>query len=111
MIELGELERRHQDFDQRNVRVFAISNDPLENARLNQADFPHLKLISDADLNMAKAVGMVHAGAGPGGKDTNAPTTLLVDGSGTVRWLERPPNFFGRIPPDEVLAAIDEKLK
>jgi peroxiredoxin len=111
MIELGELERRHQDFDQRNVRIFAISSDPLEDARLNQADFPHLKLISDEGLNMAKAVGMVHTGAAPGGKDTNAPTTLLVDGSGTVRWLERPSNFFGRIPPDQLLGAIDANLQ
>jgi peroxiredoxin len=111
MVELGELERRHQDFDQRNVRIFAISQDPLEDARLNQSDFPHLQLISDADQKMAKAVGMVHPGAGPHGTDTNAPTTLLVDGTGTVRWLKRPSNFFGRIPLDEELAAIDANLQ
>ena len=29
MVELGELEKRHADFDKRNVRIYAISNDDV----------------------------------------------------------------------------------
>ena|SRR5437763_15658339 len=111
MVELGELERRHEDFDRRNVRVYAISPDDLPGAQVVQKDFPHLKIVSDSKMDVARAIGTVHPGAGHGGGDTNAPTTILVDGKGTVRWLERRGNFFERIPPDEVLAAIDANSK
>src|SRR5947209_756799 len=108
MVELGQLERRHEDFDSRHVRIAAISNDDVETARATQADFPHLVLVSDADQKLAKAVEVIHANAGPKGGDTNAPTTFLVDGTGIVRWFGRPERFTTRYSPDEVLAVIDE---
>ena len=111
MAELGELERRHEEFDRRNVRVYAISNDDTPRAQLNQKDFPHLKMVSDEKMDLARAIGTIHLGAGKDGVDTNAPTTILVDGSGFVRWLGRPSNFFERFPPDKVLAVIDANLK
>ena len=107
MVELGQLERRHADFEKRNVRILAISNDSQEVARATQADFPHLGIVADADQQMAKALAVIHQGAGPGRTDTNAPTTFLVDGNGTVRWLFRPDRFTRRLSPDELLAAID----
>jgi peroxiredoxin len=107
MVELGQLERRHGDFQKRQVRVLAISNDSQEVARATQADFPHLGIVSDADQQMAKALEVIHHGAGPGRTDTNAPTTFLVDGTGTVRWLFRPDHFTQRLSPDDLLAAID----
>ena len=111
MIELGELERRYGDFEKRNVRVYAISNDDAPAAGLNQKDLPHLTVVSDAKMDMARALGTVHPKAAPDGGDTNAPTTILVDGSGTVRWLGQPGHLFERIPTDDVLAAIDANLK
>ena len=59
---------------------------------------------------MAKAIQVIHAGAGPGRTDTNAPTTFLVDGAGNVRWFFRPNDVLVRLSPDELLAAIDETL-
>lgn len=93
------------------MRVFAISNDAPDNAKLTQANFPHLNVVSDADQNVTKALQVAHPGAGPHGQDTNAPTTILVDGAGTVRWLFRPDRFFERLPPGELLAAIDAHLR
>jgi peroxiredoxin len=107
MIELGELERRHQEFADRGVQVFAISNDDVETAEATQADMPHLKIVSDEEQNMANAFEVVQSGAGPEGGDTNAPTTFLVDGQGDVRWFRRPERFLVRLSPDEVLSAID----
>ena len=42
--------------------------------------------------------------------DTNAPTTLLLDGAGTVRWFRRPERIIARLSPAELLAAMDETL-
>jgi hypothetical protein len=57
---------------------------------------------------MAKAMEVVHPGAGLNKEDTNAPTTFLVDGAGQVRWFLRPTRFMVRLSPSDVLAAIDE---
>jgi peroxiredoxin len=111
MVELGELERNHAEFAARGVRVVVISNDVHEAARSTQADFPHLKVVSDADENLARAIEVIHPRAGQNGEDTNAPTTLLVDGKGAVRWIRRPRNIMSRLSPQELLAAIDETLQ
>jgi peroxiredoxin len=110
MVELGELEGHHQQFAERRVRVVVISNDDLETARATQTDFPHLVVVSDAEQNMAKALHVLHAGAGRNGEDTNAPTTFLVDGTRKVRWLFRPERFIVRLSADDLLKAIDQAL-
>src|SRR5437868_5716426 len=99
MVELGELENRFQDFAKRNVRVVAISNDNQEDSQHSQAKFPHLTIVADTDQKLAKAVEVIQPGAGHDGKDTNAPTTILVDGAGYVRWLFRPDHFMTRLGP------------
>ena|SRR5437660_10248770 len=108
MIELGELEKKHQEFANRNVRIVTISNDDQKDAGATQADFPHLVVVADTGQNMAKALQVLHSGMGPHGGDTNAPTTILVDGAGTVRWFYRPERFLVRLSPEQLLAAIDE---
>ncbi len=107
MVELGELEKRHQDFAARNIRIVVVSNDDQETAQATKADFPNLVVVSDADQNLAKAIQVLDPGAGPGGSDSNAPTTFLLDGAGSVRWFYRPHRFLVRLSPDEVLIAID----
>ena len=110
MVELGELEESHEAFAKRKVRVVVISNDAPQAAQKTQAKFPHLTVVSDADQNMAKALQVIEKGVGPDRSDTNAPTTFLLDGAGTVRWLFRPTHFITRLPADELLAAIDQNL-
>ncbi|HEV3116965.1 MAG TPA: redoxin domain-containing protein [Gemmataceae bacterium] len=111
MVELGELEARHDDFAKRNVQILAISNDSLVSARETQAEFPHLKIVSDAEQNMAQAFQVIHSGVGPNCRDTNAPTTILVDADGKVCWVFRPDHFTVRLSPDELLAAIDKSWR
>ncbi|MDA0658112.1 MAG: redoxin domain-containing protein [Planctomycetota bacterium] len=108
MIELGELEKQHVEFTKRGVRVIVVSNDPVEMATMNQADFPHLIVVSDADQSMAKALGMIHPGAGEHRDDTNAPTILFVDGDGTVRDMAQPLRIINRLSPADVLATADK---
>jgi alkyl hydroperoxide reductase subunit AhpC len=107
MIELGQLEAHHEEFAKRGIRVYAISNDNEHFAKMTQAKFPHLVIVSDTEQNIAKAMDVIHAGQGDDGGDTNAPTTFLVDGTGQVRWLYRPDRITDRLSPAQLLAAID----
>src|SRR5438309_2114563 len=108
MIELGQLEREHAEFARRNVRIVAASVDSLEDTQKTAAKFPHLLILSDPDRQLVTAAGLLHAGAGPGGSDIAAPTTVLVDRGGHVRWLFRPDRVLARLSPAELLARVDE---
>jgi hypothetical protein len=56
---------------------------------------------------MARAMQVIQPGAGQDGKDTNAPTTFLVDGGGQVLWVFRPDRYITRLAADELLRSID----
>jgi peroxiredoxin len=110
MIELGQLEANWQEFERRKVRVVVVSIEGQEQARATQAEFPHLVVVADAKRNLSEAVAVIHPQSAPDGGDTAAPTTLLIDGDGTVRWTFRPDRVFRRLSPSEVLAAVDSQM-
>jgi peroxiredoxin len=107
MIELGELERHHADFEKRNTRVVAVSLEGLEEARQTKDDYPHLEVVSDKDRKLSEAVQIIHKDSNPHGGDTASPTTILVDPQGKVRWYFHPDRFIERLSPSELLAQID----
>jgi peroxiredoxin len=108
MVELGQLEARHEDFDRRNARVVAVSLDNVEDSAKTQEKFPHLAVISDADKSLAGAAELIAPQPSPTGGQTVAPTTVLIDRGGVVRWVSRKGTFLERPTPDEVLAALDQ---
>jgi peroxiredoxin len=110
MSELGQLEAHWQEFEKRRVKVVVVSIEDQNAARATQADFPHLVVVSDESRNLANTVAVIHPESNPHGGDTAAPTTILVDGSGTVRWMFRPDRILTRLSPSEVLAAVDKEL-
>jgi peroxiredoxin len=110
MIELGQLERHHEEFAQRNTRVIVVSMEGLDDARKTQASFPHLTVLADEGRGLSEAVGIIDAGEAPDGKDIDAPTTILVNPKGQVRWLFRPSSVITRLSPNQVLQAIDANL-
>ena len=110
MTELGELDKHHADFAQRNARLVAVSIEGVKEAEQTQKDFPHLTIVADPDQNLANTVKVIHPHAAPDGGDAAAPTTILVDRAGTVKWLYRPQRYIERLSPDELLAAVDEHL-
>ena len=110
MIELGQLERRHEDFARRNTRVIAVSVEGTEDARKTQNDFPDLLVLSDQGRGLSDAAGLIHPRSAPDGGDTAAPTTVIVDRHGTVRWLYRSGEVIARLSPDDVLRAVDEYI-
>lgn len=110
MIELGQLEAAYQEFDKRKARVVVASLEDQETAKATQEAFPHLVVVADADRKLAEAVDVIQPHSAPDGGDTTAPTTILVDGSGTVRWTFRPERFLARLSPRQVLDALDEHM-
>jgi peroxiredoxin len=111
MIELVQLEKRHDDFAKRNARVFVASVEGLDDARKTQADFPHLVVLSDQARGLSEAADLIHQHAAPDGGDADVPTTILVDHSGSVRWLYRSSQVIARLSPDDVLQTIDRYLR
>jgi peroxiredoxin len=110
MIELVQLERRHDDFPKRKTRVLVVSIEGPDDAQKTQADFPHLVVLSDQARSLSEAAGLIHLHAAPDGGDADAPTTILVDRSGIVRWIYRSPVVIARLLPDELLQAIERYL-
>jgi alkyl hydroperoxide reductase subunit AhpC len=90
--------------------VLVVSLEGLDDARQTQADFPHLIVLADQERSLSEVAGLIHPHAAPDGGDVDVPTTILVDGHGTVRWLYRSPEVFVRLSPDEVLRAIDQHI-
>jgi peroxiredoxin len=110
MIELGQLEAHHEEFARRNTRVIAVSLEDENDAQATQKDFPHLVVVADKERGLANALQVIQPQSAPGGGDTSAPTTLLVDGAGAVRWTFRPDTFLRRLSPTEIVEAVDKHM-
>jgi alkyl hydroperoxide reductase subunit AhpC len=110
MIELGQLERRHEDFARRNTRVIVVSLEGCDDAQKTQQDFPHLLVLADQEKGLSEAAGLIHPHAAPDGRDADAPTTILVDRHGKPCWVYRSGAVIARLSPDEVLREIDLHL-
>jgi len=106
MVELGQLEKRHADFEQKNTRIVAASVNGPKASQQTQAELPHLTILSDHDRKLVNALGAVHPHGFSDGSDAAAATTILVDAKGTVRWLYRPGLGIDPLSPDEVLTAV-----
>jgi alkyl hydroperoxide reductase subunit AhpC len=103
MVELGQLEAQAGEFQKKNVRIVAVSLDNLQDSKATQAKFPHLVVVADFEKKLAEALKVTHG-------DANAPTTILVDGQGVVRWVFRPERFLTRLSPEELLRAVDQHM-
>jgi peroxiredoxin len=110
MIELGQLEANHAEFDSKNVRIVVVSLESREDAAKTHEEFPHLTAVADKDRQLIVAAGALHPHAAPDGGDAAAPTTVLIDRTGVVRWVFRPDRYLGRISPDDLLAAVVREL-
>jgi peroxiredoxin len=110
MAELGELEKYHAEFDQKNLRVIVVSIEDQDLAKKTQADFPHLLVASDKERKLSNAVEVIHVHSGPEGSDTSAPTTILIDRDGIPRWVFRPGHVFTRLSPAELVEKAGEFL-
>src|SRR5580698_4849599 len=107
MVELGQLEKHHAEFDAQGVRVVAVSLDDIAETEQTQERFPHLTILSDHEESLARAADVIGTHHGPDGETTVSPTTVLLDKAGNVHWVFRPDSFTTRLSPEELLAQID----
>src|SRR6516165_7626736 len=110
MKELGELQAHHEEFAKRQTRVVVVYDDNQTDATRTKEKNPDLIVVADSDHKLIAAAEVLHPGAGPGGADTAAPTTFLIDKDGMVRSLFRPRKVITRLSAEEVLAAVDKDL-
>ena len=87
--------------------MLAISPDSNErSAELAKRLHASYRFLADRDLAVTRRLGLVHAGAGPGGQDVPKPATVVIDREGVVRWTSYADNVEGRPDPRQVLRAV-----
>ena len=108
MTELQGLQLNIEALRKRGCAVAGVVVDsPGTNAQLvreAKLDYP---ILSDPGLRTIDAYGLRHVGGGPDGQDIAHAASVLIDGSGIVRWTFVTRNFRVRPTPADVLAAID----
>ena len=109
MTQLRELEANHEGFDRLKADVVVVSLEDQATAAETQKDFPHLKVVSDERRELSNAIDLINKGFSPDGGDSAAPTILLLDGNGTVKWLHRPTRFIARPSAAELVAKLEEQ--
>lgn len=88
--------------------MVAISTDPPEALREHLAKMGWTyTLLSDPKAEVTRQYGLVHTGAGTGGEDIARPAEILIDPTGTVRWVDLTEDYRVRARPETVLEAFD----
>jgi peroxiredoxin len=112
---LRRWEELRPELDARGIQILALSSDTVEKTAAGMGKHGlHAVMLSDPDLgvtdrynlrnpkNFAPKSGVIVPLA--------IPTTLLVDASGTVRWIDQASDYQQRSDPARVLAAIRAAL-
>jgi|SRR5437016_12316168 len=106
MSELGEFVKHNADFKKLDVQILAISVDPSDKGKWTQdklnATFPFL---SDSKRQVMELYGTrspkYHNREGGA---INTPTLVLIDKTGSIRWIHQATNFRVREAVEEDLA-------
>lgn len=110
MTQLQELEDHGEEFRRTGADVVVVSIEDVEAAAQTKQDFPSLTVVSDERRELSNAIDLINRGSAPDGGDSAAPTIVLVDDTGAVRWLHRPTRFIGRPSAAELAATIERHL-
>jgi peroxiredoxin len=122
---LRRFEQMKPGLERHRVTVVALSKDTVEQAaRQRQRDGLSFPLLSDARLDVIKQYGVEHHKAlefskggftlfgiplalVPSVKKMAIPTTLLVDESGVIRWIDQADDYRLRSNEQRVMAAVE----
>ena len=106
-------EELRPDLERYGVEIVAVCTDTPEAIRNGRAKHGlRATLLSDPDLEVTDRYDLRNpTNLTPKGiQGMPIPTTILVDASGTVRWIDQAENYQVRAHPDRVLAAIRQHL-
>ncbi len=104
------------EFEARDITVITVSTDHPEEIQEYRGEHGlDAIMLSDPKLVVTDKFGLRNTGfhSAPPGDDTEAlpvPTTLLVDASGQVLWMDVSENYQRRSPPEVVRVAIETYL-
>ena len=108
------------------VSVIALSKDTVEEAAIHQKrDGVEVLLLADPQLNVIRQYGVEHhkalgfktgnfkifgiaLGFVPSYKTMAVPTSILIDESGVIRWIDQSEDYRLRSDPDKVMTAVKE---
>ena len=111
MDELGEFVKHYDELKALDVQVLGVSVDPPEinrGVRQNlKAPFP---ILSDSKHEAMEAFGTRNPNQEPGEGPINIPTLVLIDKTGTVRWIHQADDYRVRAPIAQVISEA-RKLK
>jgi peroxiredoxin len=113
---LRRWEELRPEFDARGIQIVTISTDTPAQLRAGRSKHNlGATMLSDRELEVTDRFGLrnqgIHSGMpGVAPKALPVPTSLLVDGSGTVLWMDQSKNYQRRSDPDCVLSALRENL-
>jgi peroxiredoxin len=87
----------------------AISADTSEATREHLANMKWTyTFLSDEKTEAARRYDLLHADAAPGGADIARPAEILIDPSGTIRWVDLTEDYRVRTRPETVLEIFDQ---
>jgi peroxiredoxin len=104
------LQARIDDFEAAGARIIAVSPDSeIQNAELARNLGLTFPILSDSDLEVTRALGLLHEGGGPPPDfhDVPRPAVFIVR-DGTIRWRALTDNWRVRVRPDVLLDALGQ---
>lgn len=105
MAELGEFVKHQEELKALDVQVIGVSADPIEKSRETQDKgkilFP---ILSDAKRVAMEIYGTRNPDHAPDEDPINTPTLVLIDKSGTIRWIYQAEDYRVRAPITQVIA-------
>ncbi len=106
MSELHGLQSRIDEFEAAGVRVVAVSPDSVaENKKVVSRLGLEYPILSDSELEVTRALGIVHEGGAMDGGDIPRPAIFLVEG-GVIKWRHLTDNWRVRFRADELLEVV-----
>jgi peroxiredoxin len=110
---LRRWEELRPELDARDVQIVTICTDSPQ--KIRQGHRKHrlqAVMLSDPSLKVVDRYGLRNRAiqSGPPGKPQPAPTSVLADAKGVIRWIDQSENYQRRSDPQVVLAALREHL-
>ncbi len=125
--ELKQFEEMAPELQQFKINVVALSGDTVENCKMHKVrdNLTHT-LLSDPNLKVVKQYGLEHQKALGGNskysftlfgipfpmmmkfKSMSIPTTLLIDETGVIRWIDQSADYRLRANEQMIMAAVKQ---